>query len=55
MRAPVHDGGEIEAALERLAGQFDDAWRCIGEAKQWKQQGKGYARQRSIAWPAKSP
>ena len=38
-----------------LPGQFDDAWRCIGEAKQWKQQRKGYARQRSIAWPAKLP
>ena len=37
-------------------GQFDDAWRCIGEAMTLIETNKGNdgARPRSIAWPAKS-
>ena len=36
-------------------GQFDDAWRCIGEAMtRSKQPRKDGARPRSIAWPVKS-
>jgi hypothetical protein len=34
--------------------QFDDAWRCIGEAMSAVRPRKGGAKPKSIAWPGKS-